>query len=211
MADRPDHILPYGLAALGLGLGTLVITFYSLGETDVSYARAQMTAWLAMALATFAILWYAAGTIEEPSSRAVWRGFWTAGFLAYALHFFWAVYRTYDGEYGAIIEHQGTLIAYANFIATAIWALDVIAVWLPRKMTESRPIIKWLHFVVWLWVTVTFAVSAFRTGPIQYVGYVFDGLVILTLALRLRAFIQNAGANQNGGRDPPKTAGAIPA
>jgi len=199
-----DYIWPYGLAAFLLGLGTLAITALSLSGPDVSYLRSQWTAWLALALATPAILAYAGGLTDGLVWRPVWRGFWTAGFLAFALHFFWAVYRTYDGDYGAVFLHQGTWFALPNFIAAAIWAVDAMAVWLPQKL--SRPAIHWLHGFVWLWVTASFIVSTILRPDmgIMIAGYVFTAAVTMILLLRLRTVFGLASAK-------PPASGSLPA
>ena len=171
--------LPTGVALLALGLGVAAITFGSIGEDDVSFARTQWTALLAMALAAPAILLYARGRSQ---TSEWWRSFWTAGLLAYLLHFWWAVFRTYNGDFAAVIERQG-LVAYSNFLVTILWALDVVAAWLPPRERVASPV----HFVTWLLVALSFLASAtlFHGGLTALLGYALGAALLAVLVARL--------------------------
>jgi hypothetical protein len=147
--NRTDP-LPFGTALLLLGLGIAGITFLSLSEPDVSYARTQLTALLAMVLATPAVALY---IVEVRSPGRWWRAFWTVGLAAYLVHFWWAVFRTYYGDFDAIVARQAW-VAYTNFIVTALWLLDVILAWLvPASLASWRVA---LRFIAWAGVTISF-------------------------------------------------------
>ena len=131
MANDADDVLPYGVALLLLGFGTAVVTFGSMVAPDVTYVRSEWTACLAMALSAWTVVELWRGRF----GGSWWRAFWIAGFLAYALHFWWAVHRVYNDDFAAIILKQGRVAAYANFFATAIWLIDAI-IWLPPKLRQ---------------------------------------------------------------------------
>jgi len=65
-------ILPYGLAILGLGVGILLITLFSLPQVSVSYSRTEWTARLALLLSLPAAVAYGLAWISQ--TREVHRG-----------------------------------------------------------------------------------------------------------------------------------------
>ena len=179
-----DEILPYGLAMCILGVGTLVVMALSLAETDVSYARTAATALTAMCLSAVAIVVYAIGRNDDPALARWWRAFWTAGFAAYLLHFWWAVFRTYNGDFGAVLERQ-QWAGYINLLTTALWAADVIAAWVRFKLQPL--ILGHLHDFVWLVVTASFVFAAGgRSEFVQYFGYALALVVGGILFCRFR-------------------------
>lgn len=172
--------LPLGLALLLLGVGIAGITFMSIAEPDVSYARTLWTATLALILATPAIALY---VLEEGLPGRWWRAFWTVGLLAYLAHFWWAVFRSYNGDFGAIIARQ-QWVAYTNFAVTILWTLDVILAWAAPGSAATVRIA--LRFVAWAGVTVSFVVASafFRTGTIAMLGFALAAIIAVALLLR---------------------------
>jgi hypothetical protein len=187
---RTADPLPLGLALLALGAGAAFVTLRSLAEADVSYTRSQWTALLALMLASPAIILYALSA--EPPGRW-WRAFWTAGAIAYGMHFWWAVFRTYDGDFAAIVARQGW-VGYTNFAVTALWALDVAAAWLWRPGDGAARIV--LRFVAWAGVTASFlaASAVFRSGTIALIGYALAGAIVIAVLVRLFGFAGTSDA-----------------
>lgn len=180
--DRFDP-LPPGIALGFLGIGVAAVTFASLGAENVSFARTEWTARLAMMLAAPAIVIYVAGT---GSPGRWWRAFWTAGMLAYLMHVWWAVARAYGGDFGAIVERQGW-VAGTNALATLLWIADVVAAWViasPRNLA-----VQVLRFLAWTIVTISFIVASavFRSGTSAVFGYVLAALVAGALLTRWMA------------------------
>jgi hypothetical protein len=188
MTERRFDWLPFGLALLALGIGVAAVTLLSISADDVSYARTQGTARLAMVLAAPAIVLAVLGAAGGPW----WRSFWTAGFLAYLLHFWWSIIRTFHGDLGAVVERQDW-VAYSNFAATAIWGLDVLLAWLPVR--TGRPG-AWLRVLAWLLVTASFIVASavFRSGFVAAMGYGLAALVAAAVIVRLRGHMAAAPA-----------------
>jgi hypothetical protein len=173
-------LLPYGVALLSLGAGMLYVTFSTLGADDVSYARTQATAWVSMALASPAIVLFALG---RPGYGDWRRAFWTAGFAAYCFHLWWAVFRTYRGDFSAIIDRQGW-VAFTNFAVIFVWGLDVARDW---TRTESSGAKVW-QWVAWLLVTLSFlgATALFRSGTASLVGYILGAVIVWAFVARYR-------------------------
>src|SRR5260370_18176405 len=55
--------------------------------------------------------------------------FWTFGYLAYLVHFYYAVFVHYHGSLAEVFSQQGLKIAGPNFLLTFWWGLDVILAW----------------------------------------------------------------------------------
>src|SRR5262249_19726886 len=106
--------LPLGLALGLLGAGALAMTLESLGADNVTYARAEWTARLSLVLAAPAIVLYVLPGALGPW----WRAFWSAAMLAYLLHFWWAVFGVFQGDFGVIYDRQG-FVALSNLLLTA--------------------------------------------------------------------------------------------
>ena len=200
MTGRRFDPLPPGLALLALGLGVAVVTFLSITTGDVSYARTRWTALLAMGLATPAIVLGGLGQAPGPW----WRSFWTAGLLAYLLHFWWAVFRSFHGDFAAIAERQGWN-AYTNYLVTALWTLDVALAWLPLRPGWG---ITAVRVLTWVAVTASFIVASavFRDGLDSVPGWMLFALVALALAARVCGFVRTA-AGRGPAVQSPRSAG----
>src|SRR5262249_5228628 len=159
-----------------------VVTLFSLATDDVSYARTRWTALLALLLAMPALILYVLN--RDPPGRW-WRAFWTVGWIAYLLHFWWAVFRAYNGDFGAVVARQGW-VAYTNLAATVLWTLDVIAAWLLWRRRDAGSAVA-LRFLAWAGVSASFftAAALFRTGTIAYIGYALAAALALALLARL--------------------------
>jgi len=173
--------LPLG-TALGLfGVGVFAMSLVSLGADNVGYARAEWTARLALVLAAPAIVLY----VARPAPLGDWwRAYWTAGLLAYLLHFWWAVVVVYQVDLDAIIARQGW-VAATNALVTILWIIDVVAAWLPWPQTGLWLLI--LRFVNWALVTVSFiaASAIFRDDTLPRALGIGLGVAVLA-ALLLR-------------------------
>ena len=145
--------LPPGLAFGLLGIGALAFTLVSLGADNVSYARTEWTARLALILAMPAIVLYALPGRLGPW----WRAFWTAAMLSYLMHFWWAVARVFQSDVGVIWDRQG-FVAVVNALLTLLWIADVVVGWTVARQTALWVLI--LRFVTWAIVTVSFFLAS---------------------------------------------------
>lgn len=180
--------LPLGLALLLLGIGIAGVTFLSISQPDVSYARTQWTALLALVLATPALTLY---ILEIGPPGRWWRAFWTVGLAVYLVHFWWSVFRAYYGDFDAIVARQGW-VAYTNFAVTILWTLDVILAWLAPASPAMRRIV--LRFIAWAGVTISFllASAVFRNGMIAEIGFVVAAVLVVALLLRYLGLVRGA-------------------
>lgn len=174
--------LPAGLALLAFGAGIAAVTLLSLSADDVSYTRTEFTARLALLLAAPALVLY---VLRGPPGPW-WLSFWTAGLAAYWVHVWWAVVRTYQSDFAAIVAHQ-SWVAYTNAAVTLLWTLDVAVAWflLPVRGTAAKA----LHVVTWAAVAVSFlaASAVFRSGAVVWFGYALGAALVIALATRLFA------------------------
>ena len=145
--------LPPGLALALLGIGALGFTLVSLGADNVSYARAEWTARLALVLAIPAIVIYALPGPLGPW----WRAFWTAAMLAYLMHFWWAVARVFHNDIGVIWDRQG-FVAVTNAVLTLLWIADAVVAWTMAQQTALWVLV--LRFFTWAIVTVSFFLAS---------------------------------------------------
>jgi hypothetical protein len=174
--------LPLGLALLLLGAGVGAVTLLSIAAEDVSFARTEWTALLAMLLAAPASILY---VLDGGPPGRWWRAFWTVGLVAYLLHFWWAVFRSFNGDFSAVIARQGW-VAYTNFAVTILWTLDVIVVWLLWSRRDTVACVA-LRFVTWAGVTASFltASALFRSGTIALIGYALATALAIAFLARL--------------------------
>jgi hypothetical protein len=102
---------------------------------------------------------------------------------AYLLHLWWAVFRAYGGDFGAIVERQGW-VAGTNLLATILWLADVVAAWLPGRL-PSLPV-RILRLLAWAVVTTSFIVASavFRSGESAVFGYVLSVAIAGALLAR---------------------------
>jgi hypothetical protein len=179
--------LPGGLALLLLGLGVAGITAQSLSANDVGIARSEWSALLALVLAAPAIALY---VLEPGPPGSWWRAFWTAGAAAYLLHFWWAVFGTYNGNFSAILARQG-FVAITNFAVTILWPLDAILAWAGPDWPNPT-FRRALRFVAWIAVTLSFitAAAVFRTGSARTIGIALGAIVVLALLARILGLVQ---------------------
>ena len=168
--------LPLGTGLLLLGTGEAAITFLSLSQNDVTYARTEWSALLSMLLAAPASVLY---VLHRGAQSSWWRAFWTVGLIAYLLHFWCAVFGTYNGSFDSILSRQGW-VAYSNFAVTVLWILNVIAIWLPDEWQKTVKI-KILSFMTWALVTTSFVVASalFRTDTGSVIGYAFAAALVI--------------------------------
>jgi hypothetical protein len=172
--------LPVGIALGLFGLAVAALTFGALSADDVSYTRTAWSARLAMMLAAPAIVLY---VLDRGAPGPWWRAFWSAGMSMYLLHFWWAVFRAYGGDVGAIVERQGW-VAGTNALATVLWVADVAAAWLVTA--PAGKVVRILRLVTWLLVTVSFIVASavFRSGTSALLGYVLAAVLVAALLAR---------------------------
>jgi hypothetical protein len=101
------------------------------------------------------------------------------------MHFWWAVFHAFNGDFSAILVRQG-IIAYTNFAITFLWTLDVVLAWAFSGQSNATARIA-LRFVTWAGVTTSFLVATaiLRSGMIAQIGYALAAALVVALVVRL--------------------------
>jgi len=140
--------------------------------------------------------------------RNAWRLFWIFSFLAYAVHFAYAWFGVFGGQLETarlhhelfkvpedptvldlVIAHQGSFVAYSNFVITGLWCLDVVLAWFAGGIRgRAHSVVVALHILTWLYVLVSFVIASIifsKNNTILVMGWVMVGVVALSVLIRL--------------------------
>jgi hypothetical protein len=139
--------------------------------------RTIYTIWATTVLLTPALCLYLLRQIS-PTAYSYWLLFWTFSYLAYLVHFVWAVFIIFGG-FRETFTGQGAIIAGTNFLLTAWWGLDVVLAWL----APEKGWIKWERLGVHLFTFAVFAVTLLylKDGRIRILGTILAASVIVSL------------------------------
>jgi hypothetical protein len=110
-------------------------------------------------------------------------GGWTFSYLAYLVHFYYAVIVTFGGSVGRVYADQGPLIATTNFLLTLWWGLDVLLAWI-QKSEPRWARIQRVAAHVYVGVMFVIATLALKAGIIRYLGILMTTAVLSCLAVR---------------------------
>ena len=98
----------------------------------VDLHRTFFTAWAALVL-TIPALCFFPFRGSSSTAAAYWLAFWTAAFLAFAVHFYWSVVVFFGGSWTAIKESTRVSAPIVDTIFFVWWALDVLLAWTVRR------------------------------------------------------------------------------
>lgn len=167
--------VPFGLAMVAAMMGA---------ESALSLNDQRMitSVWAAQGLLIPALFLYYA-PYRAQVHRNLWVLFWTFAFLAYLVHFYYAVFVHYHGIADAW-KQQGPKIAGSNFLDTAWWAFDVLLAW------TVKGDVKWVRierllFSIYLPLTFFVASVVIFKGFVNVIGYSMTAAVVLGLAIRI--------------------------
>jgi len=99
---------------------------------ELTRFRLIYSVWVSLAFAIPALYLFVRSD-RSPRATAYWVLCWTFSFLAYLVHFYFAVFRVYHGSLAAMYWKQGPLIATSNLVVTALWTADVALAWLSDR------------------------------------------------------------------------------
>lgn len=123
--------------------------------------RTFFTAWAALILVTPALCTFLFRR-DSASAARYWLAFWTVGFVAFLVHFCWAVCVLFDGEWSRILQaHVRVSAPRLDTVVTAWWGLDVLLAWLVQS---ERGWIRIQRVVVHLAVFVLFFLGSAIQG-----------------------------------------------
>jgi hypothetical protein len=128
--------------------------------------RTFFTAWAALILVTPALctFWYRR---TSAAAARYWLAFWTISFLAFLVHFYWAVVIMYGADWARIIDKvaNGRRVTAPVFdtVFTVWWGIDVLLAWL---VGSENGLIRIQRVLVHLSAFALFLLGSAREGEV---------------------------------------------
>jgi hypothetical protein len=176
------------VAATFIPFGLLLVAALMAAETalDLPYQRMIYSIWATMALLIPALCLYIYPSRTQPNKN-YWLLFWTFAYLAYLVHFYYAVIVHYHASIPEVFQQQGIKIAGSNFLDTLWWGLDVLLAWTVQSD------LKWIRIerlLLNIYLPLTFFVASvvIFKGFVNVLGYAMTAGVVLCLIVRLRSW-----------------------
>lgn len=168
--------VPFGLALVAAMIGA---------ETafDLPNQRMLTSVWAAQGLLIPALFLYCA-PYRAQVHRNLWVLFWTFAFLAYLVHFYYAVVVHYHASIPEVWRQQGAKIAGSNFLDTLWWGFDVVLAW------TVKGDVKWVRierllFNIYLPLTFFVASVVIFKGFVNVLGYSMTAAILLGVTIRI--------------------------
>ena len=124
--------------------------------------RTFFTIWAALVLAAPALalfLWRR----ESALLGSLWRAFWTASLLAFAVHFYWAVVVMFGNDWSRILHTPRVSAPRLDTVFAVWWCVDVALAWLYRGEPLWVRVQRWL---VHMLAFILFFMGAAREGEL---------------------------------------------
>lgn len=157
------------------------------------YWRAVYSIWVTILFMTPALfLFFWPGSSDRKNNY--WLLFWTGGFLAYLVHFYFTVGVIFHGSLAEVYAKQGPLIATSNLLDTAWWAFDLVLAWFVRSEAKW---IKLQRIAAHVYIPVTFFVSAviIKHGVVRGLGIAMTVAMLTSVGVRFVRRRQAAATN----------------
>lgn len=114
----------------------------------LDWYRTIYTAWVTIILLTPALCLYV-WRPSTPNGHNYWLLLWTCSYLAYLIHFYWALFVFFAGDLDEVFNSPMVRSPRFNFFLTSWWSLDILLAWLvrsnPKWVTLQRAA---LHLVI---------------------------------------------------------------
>jgi len=131
--------------------------------------RTFFTAWAALILVTLALYTFLLRHSAESAAR-YWLAFWTVSFIAFLVHFYWAVFVMFGNDWNRILQAKGRVSApIPDTIVTVWWGLDVLMAWLIKSER--------------LWIRIERALIHLLVFALFFLGAAKEGERMLSKAL----------------------------
>jgi hypothetical protein len=142
------------------------------------------TAWAALLLVTPALCTFWFRRSSERAAR-YWLAFWSASYVAFLIHLYWAIFVFFGGDWGRIFGTTRVSAPIPDLLLAAWWGADLLLGWLALSETIlvriQRGLVHLLAFVLF------FAGSALE-GEIplsRSLGFLMGGAVLISFLLWL--------------------------
>ncbi len=183
---NPIHLTEFTITFIIFGISIVVALMAAELTPSLIYHRTIYSVWVTTALLIPALCLYILPGDSEKKTN-YWLLFWNFSFLAYSVHFYYAVFVTYGGIIQAF-KAQKLWIAVSNYVLTAWWSLDVVLAW----FTTSEA--KWIKLQrlaanIYIYISFVVATIVLKTGFIRGLGIVMTIAVLVCLGLRVKSWI----------------------
>lgn len=162
--------------------------------------RTFFTIWAALGLAAPALAFFVVRR-ESALLGSLWRAFWTASLLAFAVHFYWAVVVMFGNDWGRILHTSRVSAPRLDTVFAVWWCVDVALAWLYKGEPLWVRVQRWLvHALAFL----LFFMGAAREGELlasRVLGWSFAALVVAAFGWKL--WLRRARAQARAQAPPP--------
>jgi hypothetical protein len=162
---------------------------------DLYEARAQYTARVMLLTGSIAVglfLWRQASQVIDRE----WRWSWTAGWLTYVAHLYFALGMVFHGNLSSAIEHQGWAVAGPNLLLALWWGIDVFLAWWTSSPGKLALVSRWGVHLLFVVATVLSTIPR-RTGLTLRLGWI---CLAIPVAAAVARFARSRGLLQVGCR-----------
>ena len=146
--------------------------------------RTFFAAWAALLLATPALCLFPFRR-SSPAAAGYWLAFWTAAFLAFAVHFYWAVFVIFRGNWETISHSTRVSAPVVDTVFVVWWALDVLLAWTIRA---ENGVIRVERTIVHLLAAALFILGSAKEGEIwlsKALGFAMAGAIVIALLVKV--------------------------
>ena len=132
-------------------------------ERRIELHRTFFTAWAALVLVTPALCTFLFRRTSERAAR-YWLAFWTVSYIAFLVHFYWAVSVFFGNDWNRILHNNRMRVSapIPDTIFAVWWGLDVLLAWL-RRRSEA------------LWIRIQRALIHLAAFVLFFLGSVKEG------------------------------------
>jgi hypothetical protein len=182
MPSAPRYV-PFVAVFVPFALLLTAGNLYAEMSANLALGRVVASILLTAAIALPAVvLFFRYDLTAHPLAFRYWQLLWTFGFLACALHFYYAVGVWFDWDVAQIRRRQTDLVFGTNCLLLALWGLDVLF-GLFGATAGGRPVrvLRWVSHALFVVAFVTAGV-VFTSDTRTWLSYGF-GVVLVALPL----------------------------
>lgn len=164
--------------------GVLLIAAMMVPETQQNLlnGRIAYSIWVSLVLATPALCLYILA-LRSSAAQGYADLFYTFGYLAYLVHFYYTVFAHFGG-FAGMWKNFPHPIALSNLALTVLWAADVVLIWANPKPAGWLTAFRW---IVRFFVFLSFFLSSivFLPGQVTILGVVMTACLAISLIIRI--------------------------
>lgn len=143
--------------------------------------RTFFTIWAALLLAAPALAYFVSRH-RSPRHYQLWRAFWTASLLVFAVHFYWAVVVMFGNDWSRILSTPRVSAPRLDTVFAVWWCIDVLLAWTLQREPWPVRVQRWLVHIL---AFILFFMGAAREGELvlsRVLGWGFAAVVGVAVA-----------------------------